>query len=74
VIKLPESGLSAAERFALDLLVDLARLVPAAPALDVVRLELTNQPARDLRSWMAAQWGIDVADGVVRVPRAVLGT
>ncbi len=74
MIKLPESGLSSAERFALDLLVDLARLVPAAPALDVVRLELTNQPARDLRSWMAAQWGIDVADGVVRVPRAVLAT
>ena len=74
MIKLPESGLSSAERFALDLLVDLARLVPAAPALDVVRLELTNQPARDLRSWMAAQWGIDIADGVVRVPRAVLGT
>ena len=74
MIKLPESGLSSAERFALDLLVDLARLVPAAPALDVVPLELTNQPARDLRSWMAAQWGIDVADGVVRVPRAVLGT
>ena len=74
MIKLPESGLSSTERFALDLLVDLARLVPAAPALDVVPLELTNQPARDLRSWMAAQWGIDVADGVVRVPRAVLGT
>ena len=74
MIKLPESGLSSAERFALDLLVDLARLVPAAPALDVVPLELTNQPARDLRSWMAAQWGIDIADGVVRVPRAVLGT
>ena len=74
MIKLPESGLSSAERFALDLLVDLARLVPAAPALDVVRLELTNQPARDLRGWIAAQWGIDVADGVVRVPRAVLGT
>ncbi len=72
MIKLPESGLSSAERFALDVLVDLARLLPAAPALDVVRLELSEQAPRDLRDWMAAGWGIDVADGVVRVPRAVL--
>jgi hypothetical protein len=72
VIKLPEGGLSPAERFALDVLVDLARLVPAAPALDVVRLELIEQAPRDLRGWMAAGWGIDVADGVVRLPRAVL--
>jgi len=72
VIKLPESGLSVGERFALDVLVDLARLVPAAPALDAVRLELGDQPARDLRGWIAAGWGIDVADGIVRVPRAVL--
>jgi len=72
VIKLPGSGLSSAERFALDVLVDLARLLPAAPALDVVRLELSEQAPRDLRAWMAAGWGIEVADGVVRVPRAVL--
>ena len=72
MIKLPEVGLSPAERFALDVLVDLARLVPAAPPLDVVRLELIEQPPRDLRGWMAAGWGIDVADGVVRLPRAVL--
>jgi len=72
VIKLPESALSSAERFAVDVLVDLARLVPAAPALDVVRLELSEQAPRDLRGWMAAGWGIDVADGVVRVPRPVL--
>jgi len=72
VIKLPESGLSSAERFALDVLVDLARLLPAVPALNVVRLELTDQAPRDLRAWVAAGWGIEVADGVVRVPRAVL--
>jgi len=73
VIKLPDaSNQSRAERFALDLLVDLARLVPAGPTLDVVRLELSEQAPRDLRGWMAAGWGIDVADGVVRVPRAVL--
>ncbi len=72
MIKLPESGLSSPERFALDVLVDLARLLPAAPALDVVRLALSEQAPRDLRDWIAAGWGIDVADGVVRVPRAVL--
>ena len=72
MIKLPESGLSAAERFALNVLVDLARLVPAVPALDVVRLDLTDQAPRDLPAWVAAGWGIEVADGVVRVPRAVL--
>ena len=72
MIKLPEGGLSPAERFALEVLVDLARLVPAAPALDVVRLELIEQAPRDLRGWMAAGWGIEVADGVVRLPRAVL--
>ena len=73
MIKLPDaSNQSRAERFALDVLVDLARLVPAGPTLDVVRLELSEQAPRDLRGWMAAGWGIDVADGVVRVPRAVL--
>ena len=72
MIKLPGSGVSSAERYALDVLVDLARLLPAAPALDVVRLELSEQAPRDLRAWIAAGWGIDVADGVVRVPRAVL--
>ncbi len=73
MIKLPDaSTLSPAERFALDVLVDLARLVPAGPTLDVVRLELSEQAPRDLRGWMAAGWGIDIADGVVRVPRAVL--
>ena len=77
MIKLPDaSSTSPAERFALDLLVDLARLLPAASggALDVVRLELTNQPARDLRGWMAAGWGLEIGDGVVRLPHAVLQT
>jgi len=72
VIKLPEARLSAAEHFALNLLVDLSRLVPAAATLDVVRLELSEEAPRELRGWMAAGWGIEVADGIVRVPRAVL--
>ena len=72
MIKLPESGLSSAERFALDMLVDLARLVPAAPALDAVRVELRDHAPRDLRGWIAAAWGIEAGDGVVGVPRGVL--
>ncbi len=72
MIKLPEVGLAAAERFALDVLVDLTRLVPAAASLDVVSLELREHPPRDLRGWVAAGWGIEVADGIVRLPRGVL--
>ncbi len=73
MIKLPAAGLSSAEQFALDLLVDLSRLVPASPLLEVTRLELSNgQNNRDLRGWEAAGWGIEVADGLVRVPRAIL--
>ena len=64
MIKLPEArGLSSAEQFALDLLVDLSRLVPASPLLEVTRLEVSNgQNSRDLRGWEAAGWGIEVAD------------
>ena len=72
MIKLPEVGLAAAERFALDMLVDLARLVPAAPTFDVVSLELRDHPPRDLRGWVAAGWGIEVGDGIVRIPRGAL--
>lgn len=61
-----------AERFALELLTDLACLVPAASGLDVARVELTEQPARPLRAWVGAGWGIEAADGVVRLPRALL--
>ena len=72
MIKLPDARLSAAEHFALNTLVDLSRLVPAAATLDVVRLELSEEAPRELRGWMAAGWAIEVADGTVRVPRAVL--
>ena len=72
MIKLPDARLSAAEHFALSMLVDLSRLVPAAATLDVVRLELSEEAPRELRGWMAAGWGIGVADGIVRMPRAVL--
>lgn len=72
MIKLPDAGLSAAERFALDVLVDLARLVPAPAPLEAVALELRDHPPRDLRGWIAAEWGIEVSDGIVRLPRGLL--
>jgi len=78
VIRLPvqASGVTAAERFALDMLVDLARLVPAPPAIEAAQVELTagGERPRDLRAWAAAGWGIDATDGVVRVPRTLLRT
>jgi hypothetical protein len=67
---------TAAELFALDMLIDLARLVPAAPTIDAAQVELTagggGDGPRDLRAWAAAGWGIEVTDGAVRVPRALL--
>lgn len=74
-LPVPATGVTVAERFALDILVDLARLVPAAPAIDAVHLDLLddrNSSPRDLRAWAAAGWGIGAADGVVQLPRAVL--
>ena len=74
-LPIPSSGATAAERFALDMLVDLARLVPAPPAVEAAQVELTaGDRSPDLRSWAAAGWGIDTTDGVVRVSRALLRT
>src|SRR2546425_9241326 len=69
------AALRPAEQFALHFLIDLARLIPVEdPAADVVRVDVTDRPdgARDLSGWIAAEWGIEPADGVVRVPRAAL--
>ncbi len=67
--------LTSTERFGLELLVDLARLVPIEdPAADVVSVEVVEGPARgeSLRSLAARGWGIEAGDGVVRIPRAAL--
>ncbi|OLC07421.1 MAG: hypothetical protein AUH42_03615 [Gemmatimonadetes bacterium 13_1_40CM_70_11] len=69
------AALRPAEQFALHVLIDLARLIPVEdPAADVVRVDVTDRPDgnRDLSGWVAARWGIEPADGVVRVPRAAL--
>ncbi len=78
MIRAPGStaALRPAEQYALDVLIDLACLLPVDdPAADVVRLEVTERPdeVRELTAWIAAGWGIEPADGVVRMPRAALG-
>lgn len=74
----PATALTSAERFGLELLVDLARLVPMEdPAADVVQLEITDRVGRtdrasDLHSLAAGRWGMEPGDGVVRIARAAL--
>ncbi|HET7623351.1 MAG TPA: hypothetical protein VFK39_15705 [Gemmatimonadaceae bacterium] len=71
----PVVALTAAERFGLELLVDLSRLVPMEDAAaDVVAVEVVDGGERtpDLRSLAAGGWGMEPGDGVVRVPRTAL--
>lgn len=77
MIRLPAAtaALSPAERYALDLLVDLARLLPVEDAAaDVVRVEITDPPGEtpDLRGLVARRWMVEPADGAVRIPRSAL--
>ncbi|HEY9427392.1 MAG TPA: hypothetical protein VIR34_09575 [Gemmatimonadaceae bacterium] len=71
----PAAALTAAQRFGLELLVDLARLVPMQdPTADVVAIEVVDgsEGGADLRSLAARGWGIEPGDGVVRVQRTTL--
>jgi len=74
VIALPtDAALTPAERFALDLLVDLSAVLPFDGAGDVVRLHVAGEP-RDLTAaeLRARDWGLARADGSVNVDRALL--
>jgi hypothetical protein len=74
VIRLPDA-LAPAERYALELLVDLARLVPVDdPDADVVRIEVTDPPGKppELRTLSASRWLIQPGEGTVRVFRPAL--
>jgi hypothetical protein len=67
--------LTSTGRFGLELLVDLARLVPMEdPAADVVAIEVVEGTVRgeSLRSLAGRGWAIEAGDGVVRIPRAAL--
>jgi hypothetical protein len=74
VIRLPDT-LAPAERYALELLVDLARLVPVDdPNADVVRIEVTDPPGKppELRTLSASRWLIQPGEGTVRIFRPAL--
>lgn len=71
----PTTPLSSAERFGLELLVDLARLVPMEdPAADVVAIEVVagSGPDETPRALASRGWGIEPGEGVVRIPRPTL--
>lgn len=68
----PPGGLTPAERYGLDTLLDLSRLLPVDdPAAAVVELTLTpNAVGPD--DVATARWQIERGDGTVRLPRALL--
>jgi len=76
MIVLPDrAALAPAEQYALDLLVDLSRLVPADHAeVDLVRLVIGEEQGRgsSIRALAAENWGITHGDGIVVVPRRTL--
>lgn len=77
MIRMPPAtaGLTAAERYGLEMLVDLARLVPVEdPSLTVTVLDLGDEPGpcADLAGCLAHRWGIVAGQGVVHIPRAAL--
>ena len=78
MIRLPSGEpRSAAERYGLELLVDLARLPPVDDAeADVVRLDIAARDAAgadpDLPTCIAHDWYLERGDGMVRVSRAAL--
>lgn len=69
----PNPSLTPAERFALDLLVDLSAVLPYPGSTDVVRVDV-NEVAelRTLSQLRSRSWGITVGDGVVTIDRGLL--
>ena len=78
MIQLPDlTSFPAAERFAIELLTDLSRLVRVGAAdVPVVRLVVETggraEEARGLRAWVEGRWGIKAGEGEVRIPRGAL--
>ncbi len=78
MIVLPSiAHLSGIERFGLDRLVDLSRLVPAPLGIGdgLVRLEIAGEspPRLDPATCIARDWYLHRGEGVITVPRPVLG-
>ena len=76
MIRLPPlDRLTGIERYALDLLIDLARVPPVDdPSADVVRLLVAERDgsAPDLRTCIARDWYLERGDGTVSIPRPIL--
>lgn len=77
MLRLPGAAapLGASERYALELLADLGRLVPVDdPAADVVRVEVAEGPDEpgSFAAAAARGWDLTVRDGAVAVPRSLL--
>ncbi len=77
MIRLPpaSTALAAPERYGLEVLVDLSRLLPIEDPTAPVTEVLVTEERRDLGtlgSFVSGRWGITAGDGVVRVPRAAL--
>lgn len=71
----PQESLTDIERYALGLLIDLARIPPVEdPSVDVVRLLVVERDgaAPDLRTCVARDWYLERGDGTVSLPRPVL--
>lgn len=67
-------GLSARERYGLEVLVDLSRLlIVLDPEADVVRLSVVDGPPRPLDQAIREAPRFDGAPSLVRLPRAMLG-
>ena len=63
------------ETFSLALLVDLARLLPAGdPAVPAVQVVISEGEAREIGPLRARGFGIELGDGEVRLPGALLDT
>jgi len=70
----PDASLTAAERFALDVLIDLSAVLRLDGTGDVVQLRVVDGASSDdtAAALRARGWGIAAADGVVTVERALL--
>jgi len=71
----PVQRLRADERFGLDVLLDLSRLLPVDdPAADVVTLELDDTPGagEDFDTFLAGHVPVTGAEGALRLPRWTL--
>jgi len=69
----PDESLTAAERFALDVLIDLSTVLRYDGTGDVVRLRVVAGASDDTAAALRARgWGIAPSDGIVTIERALL--